>query len=34
MGKIVKAVKPFVYKNNINFKVAIYNAWVETGEKK
>ena len=34
MGKIVKAVKPFVYKNNINFKVAIYNAWVETGGKK
>ena len=34
MGKMVKAVKPFVYKNNINFKVAIYNAWVETGGKK
>ena len=31
---MVKAVKPFVYKNNINFKVAIYNAWVETGGKK
>ena len=34
MGKIVKAVKPFVYKNNINFKVAIYKAWVEAGGKK
>lgn len=29
MGKIVKAVKPFIYKNNSNFKLAVYQAWVE-----
>jgi len=28
MGKVVKAVKPFVYKNNSNFKLAVYQAWV------
>ena len=29
MGKVVKAVKPFIYKNNSNFKLAVYQAWVE-----
>lgn len=33
MGKIVKAVKPFIYKNNSNFKLAVYRAWVENGGK-
>ena len=33
MGKIVKAVKPFIYKNNSNFKLAVYQAWVEAGGK-
>ena len=33
MGKIVKAVKPFIYKNNSNFKLAVYNAWCELGGK-
>lgn len=33
MGKTVKAVKPYIYKNNSNFKLAVYNAWVETGGK-
>ena len=29
--KTVKAVKPYIYKNNSNFKLAVYNAWRETG---
>ncbi|MBQ9094388.1 MAG: hypothetical protein IJY03_10475 [Prevotella sp.] len=33
MNKIVKAVKPFIYKNNSNFKLAAYKAWVEAGGK-
>lgn len=33
MGKTVKAVKPYIYKNNSNFKLAVYNAWVEAGGK-
>ena len=33
MGKIVKAVKPFIYKNNSNFKLAVYQAWIEAGGK-
>ena len=33
MGKIIKSVKPFVYKNNSNFKLAVYQAWKETGGK-
>lgn len=33
MGKIVKAVKPFIYKNNSNFKLAVYQAWSELGGK-
>lgn len=33
MGKIVKAVKPFIYKNNSNFKLAVYQAWCEAGGK-
>lgn len=33
MGKIIKSVKPFVYKNNSNFKLAVYQAWTETGGK-
>lgn len=33
MGKIVKAVKPFIYKNNSNFKLAVYQAWCESGGK-
>lgn len=24
MGKIIKAVKPFIYQNNSNFKLAVY----------
>ena len=31
MGKIIKAVKPFIYKNNSNFKLAVYNEWVKQG---
>lgn len=31
MAKIVKAVKPFIYKNNSNFKLAVYNEWVKQG---
>lgn len=33
MGKIIKSVKPFVYKNNSNFKLAVYQAWKEIGGK-
>ena len=33
MEKTVKAVKPYIYKNNSNFKLAVYNAWVEAGGK-
>lgn len=33
MKKVVKAVKPFIYRNNSNFKLAAYNAWVELGGK-
>lgn len=33
MGKVVKAVKPFIYKNNSNFKLAVYHAWCEAGGK-
>lgn len=33
MGKIVKSVKPFIYKNNSNFKLAVYQAWTEAGGK-
>lgn len=29
--KNVKAVKPYIYKNNSNFKLAVYNAWREIG---
>lgn len=29
--KIVKAVKPFEYPNNSNFKLAVYNKWRELG---
>ncbi len=31
MGKTVKAVKPFIYKNNSNFKLAVYKAWENAG---
>lgn len=31
--KTVKAVKPYIYKNNSNFKLAVYNAWREIGGK-
>lgn len=31
MGKKVRAVKPFIYKNNSNFKLAVYQAWTESG---
>lgn len=30
MTKTVKAVKPFIYKNNSNFKLAVYEAWKES----
>ena len=33
MGKIVKAVKPFIYENNSNFKLAVYQKWKECGGK-
>ncbi len=33
MKKIVKAVKPFIYKNNSNFKLAVYQQWEENGGK-
>ncbi len=33
MGKTVKAVKPFIYKNNSNFKLAVYDAWCKLGGK-
>lgn len=29
--KIVKAVKPFIYENNSNFKLAVYQKWEECG---
>ena len=31
MKKIVKAVKPFIYENNSNFKLAVYQKWKECG---
>lgn len=31
MNKIIKAKRPFVYKNNSNFKLAVFNKWVEMG---
>ena len=31
--KTVKAVKPFVFSNNSNFKLAVYNSWVKEGGK-
>lgn len=31
MGKIIKAVKPFIYQNNSNFKLAVYQKWEECG---
>lgn len=31
MRKTVKAVKPFIYKNNSNFKLAVYKAWESAG---
>ena len=33
MKKIVKAVKPFIYENNSNFKLAVYQKWKECGGK-
>lgn len=33
MKKIVKAVKPFIYENNSNFKLAVYQKWEECGGK-
>lgn len=33
MGKLVRAVKPFVYKNNINFKQIPFEAWKKSGGK-
>ena len=33
MGKIVKAVKPFIYEKNSNFKLAVYQKWKECGGK-
>lgn len=33
MGKIIKAVKPFIYQNNSNFKLAVYQKWEECGGK-
>lgn len=33
MGKIIKAVKPFLYQNNSNFKLAVYQKWEECGGK-
>ena len=29
--KKVKAVKPFIYENNSNFKLAVYQKWKECG---
>lgn len=29
--KTVVAVKPFLYPNNSNFKLAVYNAWIQSG---
>ena len=31
MMKKVKAVKPFIYENNSNFKLAVYQKWKECG---
>lgn len=31
MGKIIKVVKPFIYQNNSNFKLAVYQKWEECG---
>ena len=31
MKKTVKAVKPFIYDNNSNFKLAVYQKWKECG---
>lgn len=31
MKKIVKAVKPFIYENNSNFKLSVYQKWKECG---
>ena len=31
MMKVVKAVKPFIYEDNSNFKLAVYDEWVRQG---
>ena len=31
--KKIYAVKPFVYPNNSNFKLAVFNSWVNEGGK-